>query len=44
MVVIHDSFNNDERIDRILNTIQRTDEIFRKYYERFNKIFVENDD
>ena len=37
-------FIDDERIDRILNTTQRTNEIFRKYYERFNKIFVENDD
>ena len=37
-------FIDDERIDRILNTIQRTNKIFRKYYERFNKIFVENDD
>ena len=37
-------FIDDERIDRIMNTIQRTNEILRKYYERFSKIFVESDD
>ena len=37
-------FIDDERIDRIMNTIQRTNETLRKYYERFSKIFVESDD
>ena len=37
-------FIDDERIDRIMNTIQRANETFRKYYERLSKIFVENDD
>lgn len=35
---------DDEHIDRIHNTIQRMKKILRKYYERFNKIFTENDD
>ena len=37
-------FIDDERIDRIMNTTQRANEILRKYYEKFNKIFVESDD
>ena len=37
-------FIDDERIDRIMNTIQRANETFRKYYERLNKIFVESDE
>ena len=37
-------FIDDERIDRIMNTTQRANETLRKYYERFNKIFVESDD